>query len=247
VEDILRKMKLNINIDHVATLRQARLGVSPDPLRIALLAEIAGADGIVCHLREDRRHIQDEDVRRLRENIQTMLIFEMAHSDEIIDIALKIKPNYVTLVPEKRKELTTESGLDVVSDIEKYAKFCELMHKNAINVSFFIDPIKEQIDASVASGTDMVEIHTGDYAGAKSKSGKDGEFTKLENAVNYARTKNIEIAAGHGLDYSNIDRIVRLEGISEFSIGHSIISHSLEVGIKEAVWQMKSIITKNNL
>jgi len=246
VEDILRKMKLNINIDHVATLRQARLGISPDPLRIALLAEIAGADGIVCHLREDRRHIQDNDVRRLKENIQTMLIFEMAHTDEIINIALRNKPNYVTLVPEKRKELTTESGLDVSADVKKYTEFCELMHKNAINVSFFVDPNKEQIDASVASGADMIEIHTGDYADAKSEEKRDEEYKRLENAVNYALTKNIEIAAGHGLDYSNIGRIVKLEGISEFSIGHSVISHSLEVGIKEAVSQMKNIINENN-
>ena len=239
-------MKLNINIDHVATLRQARLGISPDPLRIALLAEIAGADGIVCHLREDRRHIQDNDVRRLKENIQTMLIFEMAHTDEIINIALRNKPNYVTLVPEKRKELTTESGLDVSADVKKYTEFCELMHKNAINVSFFVDPNKEQIDASVASGADMIEIHTGDYADAKSEEKRDEEYKRLENAVNYALTKNIEIAAGHGLDYSNIGRIVKLEGISEFSIGHSVISHSLEVGIKEAVSQMKNIINENN-
>ncbi len=239
-------MKLNINIDHVATLRQARLGTFPDPLRLALLAEIAGADGIVCHLREDRRHIQDQDVRRLKQNIQTPLILEMAHSDEIIDFAIKIKPNYVTLVPEKRQELTTESGLDVNADIEKYKRFCKLMQSNWIKVSFFIDPTSEQVDAALSSGADMIEIHTGDYADAKTKQEQDEEFLKIEDTVKYARTKNIEIALGHGLNYDNTARVAKIDGVSELSIGHSLICHSLEVGIKEAVSQMKSIIEINS-
>lgn len=234
---------LNVNVDHVATLREARGGKEPDPVTAALKAELAGASGIVCHLREDRRHIQDRDVRLLRELIQTRLDLEMAATEEIIQIALDIVPELVTLVPEKRQELTTEGGLDVANNQDKYKRICERMHKKDIEVSLFVEPSEEQINASLNVGADMVELHTGTYANAKSRKDIENELSRIQTASEYAADCGLKIAAGHGLNYHNIQQICQFPQINELSIGHSIISKAISVGIERAVWEMIEAIT----
>ena len=233
---------LNVNIDHVATIRQARGGKEPDPVTAALNAELAGATGIVCHLREDRRHINDRDVRILREVIQTRLDLEMGANEEIIGIALNIVPDLVTIVPEERMELTTEGGLDVAGNIPRYKNLVERMHDRGIEVSFFIEPEDKQIEASVACGADMVEIHTGTYSNAKSALEIENELFRISYAAGKAAESDLKIAAGHGLNYVNLNPICEIEEISELSIGHSIISRAIHTGIYQAVKEMLALI-----
>ena len=233
---------LSVNVDHVATVRQARGIREPDPLLAAGLAELAGADGIICHLREDRRHINDRDVRLLREAIQTKLNLEMAAVDEMVGIAREIVPDLVTLVPERREELTTEGGLDVKADPERYHKVADQLHNRGIEVSFFVDPDPEQIEAAHKVGGDVVEIHTGHYADARSEPEALERFHLIERAVKHSVDLNLQIAAGHGLNYSNIKRFSSIPMIEEYSIGHSIIARAILVGIEKAVKEMVSLV-----
>jgi pyridoxine 5-phosphate synthase len=230
--------RLGVNIDHVATVRQARGIVYPDPVMAAGIVELAGADGIVCHLREDRRHIQDRDLRLLREVIQTRLNLEMAATEEMIRIALATQPNIVTLVPEKREELTTEGGLDVVKFFSPLKKTIQRLHKGEIPVSLFIDPQKDQIKASEDVGAEVIEIHTGHYCDAKTAALEDVELKKILDAVAEASHRNLRIAAGHGLNYVNARRIAEIKEIEELNIGHSIIARAVLVGLDRAVREM---------
>lgn len=234
--------RLGVNIDHVATVRQARGVMYPDPVIAAGLVELAGADGIVCHLREDRRHIQDRDLQILRQTIQTRLNLEMAATEEMIRIALITKPEIVTLVPEKREELTTEGGLDVIKFFPSLKKAIQRLHKGGIPVSLFIDPQKNQIKASEEVGADAIEIHTGHYCDAKTPAEKDKELKKILDAVAEASHCNLQIAAGHGLNYVNVQRIAEIKEIEELNIGHSIIARAVLVGLKQAVREMIALI-----
>jgi pyridoxine 5-phosphate synthase len=233
---------LGVNIDHVATIRQARGGMYPDPVTAAGIVELAGAEGIVCHLREDRRHIQDRDLRILREIIQTRLNLEMAATEEMIRIALVTKPNIVTLVPEKREELTTEGGLDVIKFSRSLKKTIQQLHRGRILVSLFVDPQKDQIKASEEVGTDSIEIHTGHYCDAKTSSQEDEELKKILDAVSEASHRNLQIAAGHGLNYVNVQRIAEVKEIEELNIGHSIVARAVLVGLDRAVREMIALI-----
>jgi len=238
-------MTLNVNIDHVATVRNARGGMEPDPVNAALRAELAGASGIVCHLREDRRHINDRDLRLLRELVTTKLDLEMAASDEIIGIALLTLPDMVTIVPEKRQELTTEGGLDVANDLSRFKSLCEKMHDKNIDVSFFIEPDKKQIDAVLECGGDMVEFHTGTYANLKAEEDIAKEIERIRLSALTANAEGLRIAAGHGLNYFNIKPLCRFNQINEFSIGHSIISRAIFYGIENSVSKMIEIINES--
>jgi pyridoxine 5-phosphate synthase len=238
-------MTLNVNIDHVATVRNARGGIEPDPVTAAVKAELAGASGIVCHLREDRRHINDRDLRLLRELVTTKLDLEMAANDEIIGIALMTLPDLVTIVPEKRQELTTEGGLDVANDIPRFKDLCDKMHEKGIEVSFFIEPENKQIDAVLECGGDMVEFHTGTYANAKSQDEIIKEIERIKTSSISANMEGLKIAAGHGLNYHNIKPLCKFHQINEFSIGHSIISRAIYYGIEEAVNKMIAIINES--
>ncbi len=233
--------KLSVNIDHVATLRQARGENEPDPVTAALVAELAGAAGIVSHLREDRRHIQDSDVYLLRKMLKTKLDLEMAATDEIVNIALDVVPDLVTLVPEKRQELTTEGGLDVASQLSHFKTVTEKFHKKNILVSLFIAPVKEQITAARKAGADFVELHTGEYANAKGKNA-DSELARLQKAAQDARKLGLKINAGHGLNYRNLKPVAMIDEIEEFSIGHSLIGHAIHVGLERAVKEMLEIL-----
>jgi pyridoxine 5-phosphate synthase len=233
--------RLGVNIDHVATVRQARGVQYPDPATAAGIVELAGADGIVCHLREDRRHIQDRDLRILREIIQTRLNLEMAATEEMIRIALATKPNVVTLVPEKREELTTEGGLDVVKFFTPLKKAIQRLHKGGIPVSLFVDPKRDQIKASEEAGADVIEIHTGHYCDAD-PSHEDEELKKIFDAVAEAARGNLRVAAGHGLNYVNVRRIAEIKEIEELNIGHSIIARAVLVGLDRAVRDMIELI-----
>ena len=230
--------KLNVNIDHVATVRQARGTNEPDPVLAAYLAELAGAHGIVVHLREDRRHIQDRDLYILRETVKTKLNLEMAATNEMVSIATDVLPDMVTLVPEKRQELTTEGGLDVIGNKKAISKAVDKLKDEGLFVSLFIDPSEKQIKASKEIGADMVEIHTGTYAEAESEEKIEKELIKIENSVSLALDQELRVAAGHGLDYNNVEPIVWIEEIEELNIGHSIISRSVIVGIEDAVSEM---------
>ncbi|MFH1825631.1 MAG: pyridoxine 5'-phosphate synthase [Candidatus Firestonebacteria bacterium] len=230
--------KLNVNIDHIATLRQARLGKEPSVIDAAKLVEKAGADGITVHLREDRRHILDKDVYLLRKIIKTKLNLEMAAVSDIIDVALKVKPDWITLVPEKRRELTTEGGLNLTENKRKLKNLVKKFHNVGILVSFFVDADKNQIKIAKEIEGDFVEIHTGRYADAKNKSEIEREFKKIKEAAIYAKNLNLGINAGHGLNYTNIKKVVKIKEIEEFSIGHSIISRAVFLGIYNAVKEM---------
>jgi pyridoxine 5-phosphate synthase len=240
-------MILNVNIDHVATLRNARGGVEPDVLEAARIAVLAGAKGIVLHLREDRRHIKDNDVYLVREKIDSRLDLEMAANDEIIHIALDLAPDLVTIVPEKRNELTTEGGLDVKSQIAKLTSICEKMISKSIAVSFFVDPVYEQILASKECGADMVEIHTGHYANLQNIEEMKKDLAIISDAVQYAHSLGLKVAAGHGLNYQNTQLIAQIPNIHELSIGHSIISRSIYIGLHNAVREMLEIIRHNSI
>ncbi len=234
--------RLAVNVDHVATVRQARGTDEPDPVIAAGIAELAGAEGIICHLREDRRHIQDRDLRLLRRTVKTRLNMEMAPVDEMIEIAMELRPDFVTLVPEKREELTTEGGLDVLADPDRYCDVVERLRKGGIPVSFFVDPEPSQIEAARSAGGRIVEIHTGHYAEASSEKEAEERFMRIARAVESASGTGLEIAAGHGLDYTNIKRFHSLSRIGEYSIGHSIISRALLVGMERAVRDMIDLV-----
>jgi pyridoxine 5-phosphate synthase len=232
---------LGVNVDHVATLRQARGGSEPDPVSAAAIAELAGADGITVHLREDRRHIQDRDVMILRRTVQTHLNLEMAATDEMIAIAMKVVPDFVTLVPEKRQELTTEGGLDVVNQGQRLAARIELLHQAGIKVSLFVDPDLEQLKSCARVKADLIEIHTGAYCEAIGTA-KSAELTKLEEAIKAGRKLGLGVNAGHGLNYHNIRPVLALGGVEEYNIGHSIISRAVLVGLDRAVREMAELV-----
>lgn len=237
-------MRLSVNIDHIATLRNARGGSVPDPVEAAHIVELAGADGIVCHLREDRRHIKDADVFKLRKIITTKFDLEMAPTPEIIKIAMKVKPDLVTLVPEKREELTTERGINVVQMKKLLTKVIRKFHHKGIAVSLFIDPVRDQIEAAKEVGTNMIELHTGDYANAPTSRQKRRYLVIINQMAKLAKSLDLIVNAGHGLDYSNIKPIVAMKEIEEVSIGHAIISRSVFVGLEEAVKEMVRLVKK---
>lgn len=234
--------KLGVNIDHVATVRQARGGVEPDPVAAAAIAEFAGADGITVHLREDRRHIQDRDVTLLRKTIKTRLNLEMAATDEMVLIALQLKPDMCTLVPEKRLELTTEGGLDVRCNMEQLKSAVERLRGAGIPVSLFIDADPDQIKAADKVGADFIEIHTGLFAEAADWKSEENELIRIENGVKLAQKLGLGVNAGHGLNYANIKRITSIKGIEEYNIGHSIISRAVMVGLEKAVRDMAELV-----
>ncbi len=234
--------KLGVNIDHVATIRQARGGNEPDPVTAAAIAELAGADGITIHLREDRRHIQDRDLKILRQTVKTRLNLEMAATAEMVAIACSVKPDMCTLVPEKRQELTTEGGLDVRIHQESLTDVVEKLQEGGMLVSLFIDPDPDQVKAVSKIGADYVEIHTGSFAEARGYRAQDGELRKIENAIKLAAKLGLGVNAGHGLNYSNIKMVAALGGIEEFNIGHSIISRAVLVGLDRAVREMMDLV-----
>ncbi len=235
---------LAINIDHVATLRQARGGLEPDPVTAAGICELAGAGGIVVHLREDRRHIQDRDINLLRQTVKSKLNLEMGATEEIIGIALDLGPDMVTLVPEKRQELTTEGGLDVAAQEEKIAAVIKRFNDKKIPVSLFVDPDDLQIKASASAGATFVEIHTGRYSDAVDEAGRKKEFSLIAAAAETAFDLGLRVNAGHGLDYLNTGPIAALPAIEELSIGHAVMSRAVMVGLETAVREMREIMFK---
>lgn len=234
-------MILGVNVDHVATLRQARLAKEPDPVMAATLAILGGADGITVHLREDRRHIQDRDLRLLREIVTVELNLEMAATDEMLRIAMEVKPDLVTIVPEKRQELTTEGGLNVKENRSALKEFIKKINDKGIPVSLFINPSLEDVDLSKEIGAQMVEIHTGIYADSDSLN-RPVELKKIFNSVQRAKSIGLEVNAGHGLNYQNVKAVAQIPGLRGLYIGHSIVARAVFVGIKNAVREMKSLI-----
>ncbi|HUX60092.1 MAG TPA: pyridoxine 5'-phosphate synthase [Ignavibacteriaceae bacterium] len=235
-------MRFSLNVDHIATLRNSRGENQPDPVTFALLAEQAGVDGIVVHLREDRRHINERDVRLLRELITTKLDLEMAATDEIIRIACDVGPELATIVPERRQELTTEGGINVIDNISRLKDAINDLHKSEIEVSLFIEPTIEQIDASAEINSDFIEIHTGVFANAISEEEQFDELEKIRIAVKHAKKLGLGVNAGHGLDYQNIKIFREISGIDEVSIGHSVIARAVFVGLNEAVKEMIRLV-----
>lgn len=233
---------LGVNIDHVATIRQARRTVEPDPVAAAVLAELAGADGITVHLREDRRHIQDRDVRLLRQTVRSHLNLEMAATDEMVMIALEIQPDYVTLVPERREEVTTEGGLDVAGQLDRMKQVVSTLQAAEIPVSLFIDADDSQIQAAVAIQAKFIELHTGSYAEAKTEESRAKELAILAAGCEQAIANGLRVNAGHGLTYWNVQPIARIPGMEELNIGHTIISRAVLVGMERAVREMKQAI-----
>ncbi len=235
---------LGVNIDHIANVREARKTVEPDPVQFAFLAELGGADSITVHLREDRRHIQDRDVFLLKEIIKTKLNLEMAATGEMLEIAKKLLPNYVTLVPEKREEVTTEGGLDVKSNVDYLKKFVANLKNSNIEVSAFIDPHSEQINYSKEIGFNFIELHTGKYA---ELSGYDQyqELQRILESTYKANDLGLVVNAGHGLNYNNVKNIASINNMNELNIGHSIVARALAVGLENSVREMKSLITSN--
>ncbi len=234
-------IELGVNIDHVATLRQARGTAYPDPVRAALLAEEAGADAITLHLREDRRHIQDRDVFELREKLRTRMNLESALTDEMIRIATQVRPRDVCLVPERRQELTTEGGLDVAGRIERVRDACTRLAAAGVQVSLFIDAERAQIDAAKAAGAPVVEIHTGKYADARGAE-QAAELERIRAAVVHARALGLKVNAGHGLNYDNVQPVAAIPGIAELNIGHAIVAQALFSGWQAAVRDMKRLM-----
>jgi pyridoxine 5-phosphate synthase len=234
--------RLAVNIDHVATLREARKINVPDPVYAASIAEMAGAECIICHLREDRRHINDRDLRLLRQVVKTRLNMEMAAVDEMVNIARELKPDLVTLVPEKRQELTTEGGLNVKANPAYYAKVVEQLVEKGIKVSFFVDPDPEQIETAHGIGAEIVEIHTGHYSEARSEEEAEERFERIIKAVDASADLKLSVSAGHGLDYFNVKRFRFLPQIEEYSIGHSIMARAIFTGLDQAVREMIELI-----
>ena len=237
-------MRLGVNVDHVATLRQARGTVYPDPVVAALLAEYAGADSVVVHLREDRRHIKERDVALIKKALRIPLNLEMSINKDIVAFACQLLPYQSTLVPERRQELTTEGGIDLIANYKKVVKAIEKLKKACIKVSLFIDPLKKQVKAAKDLDADNIEFNTGKFSEAKKAKAADREAEKLKKAANYAKELGFFVAAGHGLDYENVKKIVNIKEIKELNIGHSIISRSLFIGLVPAVEEMMSLMKK---
>ena len=234
--------RLAVNIDHVATVRQARGISEPDPVLAAGIAELAGAEGIICHLREDRRHVQDRDLRLLRETVKTKLNLEMAAVDEMVKIARETKPDLVTLVPEKREELTTEGGLDIKSNPDRFRSVIEQCHERGIQVSMFLDPDEDQIRTAHQIGADIVEIHTGHYSEAGSDTEAKERFECIAACAEVCAGLKLGVSAGHGLNYVNVKRFKGLSQVEEYSIGHSIIARAVFVGLDQAVREMVDLV-----
>ncbi len=232
-------LTLGVNIDHVATIRQARRTVEPDPVAAAVLAELGGADGITTHLREDRRHIQDRDVRILRQTVRTHLNLEMAPTKEMIAIALDLKPDYVTLVPERREEVTTEGGINLVDNLSRFTEVVDTLQSANIPVSWFIDADLAQIQAAAHTKAKFIELHTGKYADATSEAQREQELKALQEGTKQAISLGLRVNAGHGLTYWNVYPVACIEGMEELNIGHSIISRAVLVGLERAVKEMK--------
>lgn len=235
--------RLGVNIDHVATVRQARQTIEPDPVWAAVLAELAGADGITLHLREDRRHIQDRDLRVLKQTVQVSLNLEMAAEAEITRIAVDVHPEKCTLVPERREEITTEGGLDVVGNMDRVRNCVQELQQAGIIVSLFIDAERDQIDAAKSVGAEAVELHTGRYADAPTPGEQDREYETLLKAAAYAKEAELDLHLGHGLTYRNVSRIAAIPGVGELNIGHSIVARAVMVGFERAVREMKALIS----
>lgn len=233
---------LGVNIDHVATLREVRQGIEPEPVFAALIVQAAGADSIVVHLREDRRHIKERDLYILKEVVKIKLNLEMSVAPDIVEIACRVKPGQATLVPERRQELTTEGGLDVVAAFKKIKQVLNKLEKQDIAVSLFIDPERRQIDAAKKVGVGMIELHTGRYADAKNKKEQDRYFKELKDAVDYAKKINLHVFAGHGLNYYNVARVAKIKEIEELNIGYSIVCRAVLVGLERAVKEMRALI-----
>lgn len=239
-----QRIFLGVNVDHVATVRQARGGLYPDPVHAALQAEFAGADSITMHLREDRRHIQDHDIERFAACTQSKLNLEIAATDEMIDIAMRIKPHDVCIVPEKREELTTEGGLNVIAQQDKLKDQCQQLHEAGIFVSLFIDPDEAQIEASARIGAPVIELHTGKYAESKNDTQRAAELANIVSASDYAFSLGMWVNAGHGLQFNNVQRIAEIETINELNIGHSLIARAMFTGLPEAVKEMKRLMVE---
>ncbi len=235
-------MRLGVNIDHIATLRQARRGRQPDPVEAANICERAGAQSIVCHLREDRRHIQDRDVRRLKETVTTRLNLEMSIARDIVDLALAIKPDQVTRVPERRQELTTEGGLDAVKLSKALSPLIRAFRERSIRVSLFVDPVADQLTASRDAGAGIIELHTGRYANAPTPRARAQELTALKRSAARARELGLAVAAGHGLDYDNVQPVVEVPEIEELNIGFAIVTRAVSVGLEQAVKEMVALL-----
>ena len=236
------RRELGVNVDHVATLRQQRGTRYPDPVQAALVAEQAGADSITVHLREDRRHIQDRDVERLAECLVSPLNLEMAATDEMVKIATRLRPEYACLVPERREELTTEGGLDVVKNLESLRTVCDVLKAAGIRVSLFIDPDLRQIDASLALGVPAIELHTGEYAEQRTAADCAPELQRLSHTAEYARQAGLIVNAGHGLHYHNIGPVAAISALQEFNIGHAIIARAVIDGLPKAVSDMRALL-----
>ncbi len=235
-------MKLGVNIDHVATLRNARGGVEPNVLEAAKICIENGADSITTHLREDRRHIKDEDVKLIRKELNTKLNLEMAMTDEMQKIALTLKPDAVCIVPEKRQELTTEGGLDIAGQLDRGIKFVKPLVDAGIEVSLFIDPDSSQVNAAYKTGAQFIELHTGAYSNNYATASENLMFKDLKRATEFAHTLGLKVNAGHGLNYKNVIRMHEIEGLYELNIGHSIIARAVFVGLPQAVREMKEIV-----
>lgn len=235
-------IRLAVNIDHIATLREARGGIEPDPVHAAVLAELAGASGIVCHLREDRRHVNDRDVRALREIVTTKLDLEMAAHEEIIAIALDVVPDLVTIVPEKREELTTEGGLAVAGNESRYAELTQRFHERGIAVSFFIEPESDQVEAAAACGAEIIELHTGTFANARTEHAKALQLERLRAAAQSAAAAGLIVTAGHGLDLRNVATMKTIPELEEVSIGHALVSRAVFVGFQRAVEEYLAVL-----
>jgi len=233
---------LGVNIDHIATLREVRRGVEPEPVLAALICQAAGADSVVVHLREDRRHIKERDLYLLKEVVRVKLNLEMATASEIVNIASEVKPQQATLVPEKRQELTTEGGLDVRGNLKKVQRVLRRLESCGIEVSLFIDPDKDQIDASKKIGAKIIELHTGRYAEAGDEKECQKYFREIKQAARYARGRGFVVNAGHGLNYYNVTPVARIKEIEELNIGYSIVCRSVITGLEEAIRQMKKLI-----
>jgi len=234
---------LGVNIDHIANVREARKTIEPDPVQFAFLAELGGADSITVHLREDRRHIQDRDLFLLKQTIKTKLNLEMAATFEMAKIAKEVMPDYITVVPEKRDEVTTEGGLDLISNKDFYVKYVKDLKESNMVVSAFIDPISSQIDCAKSIGFDCIELHTGTYANAALKN-KFEQLQKIKEATYYASDLDLTVNAGHGLNYQNVLEVASITQINEFNIGHSIVARALAVGLEKSVREMKTLISR---
>ena len=236
-------LRLGVNIDHVATVRNARGGDAPDPIKAALIAQNAGADGITAHLREDRRHIKDKDIERLMAEIELPLNFEMAATNEMKDIALKLKPNAVCIVPEKRMEITTEGGLDLISQFDRLKSICDQLNDNGMRISLFIEPDLRQIETAVKLKAPVIELHTGTYSELEADD-KENELRRIQRAVDYANELKIECHAGHGLNFENVGPIASIGKITELNIGHFLIGESIFMGLASAIGKMKHLMAE---